>query len=1014
MLCVAVLLSMFATVSIATEETEEWSVELELLSKLGVLTPNYEPVFTLPRGELCAMIIRCLYPETDFGGGDGKPVFDDVTPETAFYSEIRACKELKIINGSPDNTFHPARRLTANEVVTMLLNAMQYTPYANAKGGYPSGYLSVAYEIGLLKGIDLHEEMTGGVIAKMVYNALFADLVSVDSVTENAIILEVLPDKNLLSERLGIEEYDARVIDNGVTSLAGDGLNDSQRVALRVTKTGEKITAYIGESDIFQHLGSRLKVYVKYDKESGRNEVLTYHLHKMSSETLLNADRIISVTADYIEYEKEPEATDYRKAALNREGAAVVLNGIHKVNYTSEDLKPEDGFLRIVDNDGDKRADLIEVLSFNVGDNGPKVPQRNLIAANLNPQEGYIGCKFNPSLGLTLDESKCGYRIVNSGEIRELSDIAENDVISVAQAPQEIDGKAFYYLMVARERAEGVVDSIEESGNKVLVENNAYPVSDSILQVKPRFLQTLSLGESAVFLLDATGKIAYQKGAAAQSKEYAYLIGLTDEGGLEALKGKFFLKTGEVKVCAFRDKVKVDGTALEDRAQIVQALMKRDPISSPISGAPANIYAEQYSRPVLLKMNSEGQITEIDTDNPNVTCSSDINYYTSEHCLKYTNEEVEDPAALKAGYRAPRTSEYLYRNSCSLSGRFYVTADTVIMNVPDIDVYGLDQYPNYATNKGDINFTRPFDYQMIQLYERPKEDASYQILSPSALSYLYSFDIQGYDIDPDTGVAGLAIVRGRADTFRYGTNYTYNDLNMAVFLRTSEVYDSAKEKKVKKIYYTTNGSDEMAAAADTDDMLFSYKYLIEGCQESETPYGKAVPALKKGDIIRITRNGNNLAHLERVFRIDEIASKAPAAGLYPSNSRFLYSTYLNGIDAMPNDQRAYYNGVNNQYTLTVVSPKSVSGGNLTSYLSRSTPDKIVLGDPSTYVMQTGDISTAPILVVQTDPVSGEIKTKAGTYADIKTVEETKSVEKASLVIQFRYDYKCSQIIVVNR
>ena len=88
-----------------------------------------------------------------------------------------------------------------------------------------------------------------------------------------------------------------------------------------------------------------MKVYVKYDKESGRNEVLTYHLHKMSSETLLNADRIIRVTADYIEYEKEPDATDYRKVSLNREGAAVVLNGIHKVNYTSEDLKPEDGFL---------------------------------------------------------------------------------------------------------------------------------------------------------------------------------------------------------------------------------------------------------------------------------------------------------------------------------------------------------------------------------------------------------------------------------------------------------------------------------------------------------------------------------------------------------------------------------------------------------------------------------------------------------------------------------------------
>lgn len=1012
--CAAVLLSSFGTFSIAADEPADWSAELELLNKLGVLTPDFEPVFTLERGEMCAILINCLYPGADFSNDGAEPVFDDVTVETPFYHEIKACKELKIINGSPDNTFSPARRLTAYEVITMLINAMQYTPYAEAKGGYPSGYLSVAYEIGLLKGVDISGEMIGSVIAKMLYNALFADLVTVGSVTNNEIILEVLPDKNLLSERLGIEEYDARVIDNGITSLTGDSLSDSQRVVLRVTNTGEKITAYTGESDIAQHLGSRLKVFVKYDKETGRNEVLTYYSHKSSSEIMLNADRIINVTADYIEYEKEPYATDYRKISLNKEGAAVVINGIHKVDYTSEDLNPDDGILRIADCDGDNRVDFIEVLSFNIGENGQKVPQRNLVAANLNPAEGYIGCKFNPSMGITLDESKCDYRIVNSGEIKTLSDIAENDVVSIAQAPEPIDNRAFYFLMVKRQTVEGTISSMQESDQKIIVGDTAYPVSDSVLSVKPRFLQTLPLGETATFYLDCTGKVAYMEGASAQSKEYAYLIGLTNEGGLESLKGKFFLKTGEIKILEFRGKVKVDGVTCTEPDQIAQALIKRDPASKPFAGAPADIYSTNYSRPVILKTNSDDLITEIDTDNPNTEGSTDLNYYTSEHFLRYTNEEVEDSAALKAGYRAPRTTEFLLRNACSLSGRFYVTADTVIMNVPDIDVYGLDQYGNYTSNKSDSNMNQPFNYEMLKLYERPKEDSNYQILSPSALSYLYSFDIQGYDIDPDTGVAGLAVVRGRADTFRYGTNYTYNDLNMAVFLRTTEVYDNAKDKMVKKIYYTTNGSDEMSATADTDDMLFSYRYLIEGCKEGDTPYGKAVPALKKGDIIRVTRAGSNLAHLERVFRLDEIATTAHAAGLYPSNPRSMYSTNLGGIVTMPNDQRGYYNGPVSQYTLTATYPKSLSGGNLTTYLSRSTLDKIVLGDPATYLMQTGDISAASILVIHIDPVTGEIKTKTGTTADIKTVDETKNLEEASIVVQFRYDHSCSQIVVINR
>ena len=117
---------------------------------------------------------------------------------------------------------------------------------------------------------------------------------------------------------------------------------------------------------------------------------------------------------------------------------------------------------------------------------------------------------------------------------------------------------------------------------------------------------------------------------------------------------------------------------------------------------------------------------------------------------------------------------------------------------------------------------------------------------------------------------------------------------------------------------------------------------------------------------------------------------------------------------MPNDQRGYYNGPVSQYTLTATYPKSLSGGNLTTYLSRSTLDKIVLGDPATYLMQTGDISAASILVIHIDPVTGEIKTKTGTTADIKTVDETKNLEEASIVVQFRYDHSCSQIVVINR
>lgn len=83
-----------------------------------------------------------------------------------------------------------------------------------------------------------------------------------------------------------------------------------------------------------------------------------------------------------------------------------------------------------------------------------------------------------------------------------------------------------------------------------------------------------------------------------------------------------------------------------------------------------------------------------------------------------------------------------------------------------MDVYGFDVWQKYATNKQNANLNRAPEEAMAKLYEVPLEDENYQY--SNSLSNMMNYDIQGYDIDPETGIAGLVILRGRTDTYYYG------------------------------------------------------------------------------------------------------------------------------------------------------------------------------------------------------------------------------------------------------
>ena len=84
--------------------------------------------------------------------------FDDVAPQNGAYCDINFAAQQGYISGTSERTFSPDMPVTDVQAVKVLLSMLGYDILARQKGGYPSGYILVANQTQLVRGVDF----TGG------------------------------------------------------------------------------------------------------------------------------------------------------------------------------------------------------------------------------------------------------------------------------------------------------------------------------------------------------------------------------------------------------------------------------------------------------------------------------------------------------------------------------------------------------------------------------------------------------------------------------------------------------------------------------------------------------------------------------------------------------------------------------------------------------------------------------------------------------------------------------------
>lgn len=518
------MLSMPASAALVDIADEAYGEEIALLYDLGLVEGKeadlFMPADNLTRAEMTTIILRLL-------GADGTTPasFSDV-PEDHWASKIiGTAAQMKIVNGISETEFAPEAAVTYPQAVKMLVCALGYDVHAEAMGGYPSGYLSKASQIGVLDGTkDNGEAISRAMMAKLVANALEVNIL-VRTGYGDAYTYEEKENATLLNTYLGIEVIAGKVTANNMLNLGGAAARDGQ------FSVGETVISE-GTTNGSSFLGRTVAVYAK-EKDDEYTALSVVPKYEDGYTEIDASDILPSSTLTSIEAEVNEKKVRFDVAA----DAVWVYNGVVKRDMTPADLIFDIGNVALISEDG-TAAETVFVYSY-----------KNLIVDSVRTDLNKVIFK-NPSEGLAsliIDTTDTSAKISlknDDGADVKLEDLKEWDVLSIAA-----NGKVSRIIRSTRTVSGKVTETTTDSA---IIDGEKYDFAANLFRNTEFDLPAVDM--EANFFLDFTGKIAALDTESFRAYKYGYLVSVYKAEGIDKDEQvKIYTEDGKMKLFTLAD-----------------------------------------------------------------------------------------------------------------------------------------------------------------------------------------------------------------------------------------------------------------------------------------------------------------------------------------------------------------------------------------------------------------------------------------------------------------------------
>jgi hypothetical protein len=649
-------------------DQSKYPEDVGMLLDFGILQGNkdltFKPASEITRSEFLVIITRLLGIEKESKAVEERDVFVDVDKDYWAAQQIDFCKQIGIISGDSNGKFYPDESIKYEEAIKVLVYCLGYDYFAKAKGGYPTGYLTISAEKGISKGLQatIGAAITRDTAAKLIANALDVDIIQQTGFGTDA-KYDVAKGVTLLSKNLKIIKYSGIVEETSVTKLdnSNSSLNEEE-----VKISG--VIYRVGSTNAKDYLGYQVEFYVDESQENEKGKIVYIKPKNDNKILVVSADDILRDDSEFSAYKFIYKDIDEKrqKIAISSD-VDMIYNGKAMPGYATNNLRPITGKVTLLDRNNDGLYDVIFVFDAAV-----------YVVASISKDNGdYLIYDRHNSNNLVRFEKPDGtsiYNIIKDGTEIEAKDIKKWDVLQVGTS-----ANSDYRIVYASSNVvTGIIEEIETEGiaiKSITVSGKVYKVSSNYESISNPGTndkaKKLKLGMEGSFYLDSDGKVQATDIIIAKGLQYGYLLeaGTYKVGMEQRAKFKILSTNSEIQIYSSNDKVVLNG------------IFKKS----------ETVFEEVYnSKPV----NDKRQLVQYELDDKNLITK--LNTVTTDGDLKYggsfTNVNYYD-------YYSETWSSKFYKDSKTKI--FYIYNDEELCKVKNafdagvsspVTLYTLDFY----------------------------------------------------------------------------------------------------------------------------------------------------------------------------------------------------------------------------------------------------------------------------------------------------------------------------------
>ena len=707
------------------ESTASYAQAVQELSALDVISGyddgTFGPDKLVTRAEITKMIVDALAERSSAEASTESTKFADVSADHWAKGYINQGVANGFIAGMSDTEFDPDANVTYVQAQKMLVSAIGYETYAQAQGGWPTGYKTYAASLDITKGISGitdSTELTRAQVAQMIDNAMDAPLCVIaswktewnGSKTPN---LEVRDGKEGRAyETLFTEKHDAYKVYGRVTETSKTGSVDTDKVTFQVEKADnfddEEVKAdspvsedmYIGDSKADNYLRTYSQALIQKNDDDEFTILSIAAAAANKSVTVASEDFDENKSTDEALYffpaGTTKGSTKYQLDTTN--GVTIYINGVEssksiaklrdyldKNETASVTLQKE---TETGSTSTSAKYNTIMVSSYVTAIVDEVIDKTNETSVNFDTYSSGIQAKMT----VNKDDDNYTYSFKLDGKDIEAKDLQQNDVLNISyDTTGSFKDSSFYDVIVTRNVVDGVkCTSINDSKGEYTIGGTKYKAAEGM------DIDVETSTEYSLYL-DHFGRIA-KADENSVSKNYGVLKNIYKKAGGDYM-AQIITKKGT------EEEYKVDSDKVNEYATYLKY---------------ATFYSDAKKENKIDTTTKDWQSKVVAFDEPKYSTSQSKSVAYPEQVVEYSVSSSSNKITIKnGGVIAPTAADAEYKESGNKIGSVKMADSTVILDLSEVDT--KDSYSVVSSLNDGSNY-------VAYGYDKSKSDNTYRFV----------------------------------------------------------------------------------------------------------------------------------------------------------------------------------------------------------------------------------------------------------------------------------------------